>query len=138
MAEAKTSVVTGASSGIGRAIALALAGRGDRLCLVGRDPGRLAAVAAEAEGAVEIMTRSVDLTDADGRAALVAEVGETLGGVDVLVHAAGVLAFGEEDAEVQMATNYEAPRELTQLETQELIQRARGWQSRIAAGDSRA
>jgi NADP-dependent 3-hydroxy acid dehydrogenase YdfG len=122
MAESKTAVVTGASSGIGRAIALALAGRGHRVCLVGRDTGRLAAAAAEAEGAAKIVTRSLDLTDGAARAAFVAEVGESLGGADILVHAAGVLWFGEENAEVQMATNYEAPKELTRAFLPQLVE----------------
>lgn len=88
-------VVTGASSGIGRAIATALAEPGRTLVLVGRDQPRLAAAARDVEqrGASPIVCRA-DLSCDDGleKVAECSSRGAT--GVDLLVHAAGTLSFG--------------------------------------------
>lgn len=66
-------LVTGASSGIGRGIAMAFAEPGVRLALVGRDAGRLdaAAAAARAEGA-EVETATLDVRDREAMAAWIA------------------------------------------------------------------
>jgi len=60
------SVVTGGSAGIGRALVALLAARGDRLLVTGRDPARLAAVAADAR----VETLRVDLAETAGQRAL--------------------------------------------------------------------
>ncbi len=80
-------VVTGASSGIGEAVALALAGRGLPLVVTGRDPSRLDAVAARTGGTAVV----ADLRTAEGvdRVRAVAD-----GPVRLLVHAAGLGAAG--------------------------------------------
>ncbi len=87
-------VITGASSGIGAAAAVALAGRGDEVVLVGRDPDRLRRVAEEVR---EASGRTPDTHRADF--AVLDEVralGETLSDryprVDVLANNAGLLA----------------------------------------------
>lgn len=77
-------VVTGAGSGIGRAIATALAQDGLRVLLVGRDADRLRA-AAPANAAI----LAADIAEASGRARIAAALGGTLG---VLVHSAGAYA----------------------------------------------
>ncbi len=68
-------VITGASSGIGRALALAYAGPGVVLALTGRDAARLSAVAEEcaATGAT-VLQRVLDVTDGAALAAWIAEV----------------------------------------------------------------
>jgi short-subunit dehydrogenase len=76
-------LVTGASSGIGAAVARRLAGRVAPLVLVGRDRDRLEAVAAATGGRAVV----ADLTDPAGRDAVVAAVGHAVG---LVVHAAGV------------------------------------------------
>ncbi len=80
-------VVTGASSGIGRAIATELAGEGLDLVLVARDAGALAAVRDELGGRVDVRTVAADLATPDG----VAAVGTATAALDVglLVSAAG-------------------------------------------------
>ncbi len=106
-------LVTGASSGIGEAIARRLAGRAAPLVVTGRDPGRLTAVAA-ATGAHGVVA---DLTTTAGRAAVVAAA--TGHGVGLVVHAAGIGAagpFGEADeagVEALLATDLLAPVLLT-------------------------
>jgi NADP-dependent 3-hydroxy acid dehydrogenase YdfG len=77
----QTAVVTGAGSGIGRAIAAALAGEGLRVLLVGRDAAKLRDVAPPG---TEIL--AADITEAAGRARIAAAAGDALG---VLVHSAG-------------------------------------------------
>jgi NAD(P)-dependent dehydrogenase (short-subunit alcohol dehydrogenase family) len=89
-------LVTGASRGIGRRVALRLARRGARLAVTARSAGDLAKLAAEvrAEGA-ECEPVLADLTDAAGRDRLVSAVAKRFGGLDVLVNCAGVCSFGE-------------------------------------------
>ncbi len=59
----RVSVVTGATSGIGHALALALARRGDRVVAIGRNPGRLAATAdaLAAAGPADHLTLPLDV-----------------------------------------------------------------------------
>lgn len=114
-------VITGASGGIGRATALALAGDGTTLYLVGRRVDALEAVAQEARarGAGVHICRA-DLGRDEETAGLVAGVRQEVGGVDVLVHAAGVIALGTveelpvEDFDRQYAVNVRAAYVLTQ------------------------
>ena len=57
----RLAVVTGASSGIGRAIAEELAGRGASICLIGRRPETLRAVAPRMDGAARKLIYQIDL-----------------------------------------------------------------------------
>jgi short-subunit dehydrogenase len=88
---AKTVVVTGASSGIGRALCLALAPQRPRLVLSGRDEARLeqAAEACRAAGAEALAVRA-DVAVPDECRLLVGRAVERFGGVDVLVNNAGI------------------------------------------------
>jgi NADP-dependent 3-hydroxy acid dehydrogenase YdfG len=86
----RLAVVTGAGSGIGRAVALGLAGAGARVVLVARSAERLAAVAAEL-GAGRGAVCPADVATEAGVAAVAAACD---GGVpDVVVHAAGAFAL---------------------------------------------
>jgi len=88
----RTALITGASRGLGRALALSLAGDGWSLVVDGRDPAALNAVAAELRAAGSGAVRAVagDVADPAHRRQLVAAAGE-LGGLDVLVNNAGAL-----------------------------------------------
>jgi len=81
-------VVTGATSGIGRATALRFAAAGARVVAAGRDQRRLAALAPDVD-----CTLTLDVTSAEGLAIFTAAVLDRYGGVDVLVNNAGVGLF---------------------------------------------
>lgn len=83
---ARTALVTGAGTGLGRAIAVALAGAGYRLVLTGRRPGPLKDTAALIGANCRIGT--VDVADADSVASLATELSDEA--VSVLVNNAGV------------------------------------------------
>lgn len=83
-------VVTGASRGIGRAIAVALAARGARISLVARDAAALEEVGKTiAEAGAEAIAIPLDLTHPDAPAAVVEQTVTHLGGLDALINNAG-------------------------------------------------
>lgn len=84
-------LVAGASGVLGAEVSRALHKAGARLVLAGRDPGRLDALSGELGGAP---TLTFDALDLERCAVVVDEAAATLGGLDVLVVAFGVAAFG--------------------------------------------
>lgn len=108
--EGKTILVTGASSGIGRAIAIACAEAGASVVLNGRNVARLNETLSQIRGEVHIVIPA-DLTIAEQRHALVEQAPE----LDGLVQCAGIgnrvpcKAIGEEDIKVAFGPNIEAP-----------------------------
>jgi NAD(P)-dependent dehydrogenase (short-subunit alcohol dehydrogenase family) len=88
-------VITGGSSGIGRAAARAFVERGDRVAIVARGEEALAATAEELRRiSPDVMTFSCDVTDADGLDKVVDSVQREWGGVDVWVNSAAVVVLG--------------------------------------------
>ena len=85
-------LVVGASSGIGRSLAVSLGRQGDRVALVARRPDHLDAAVAEAgAGAVGLVG---DAADGEACAELVGGAARALGGLDAVVYAAGVSPLG--------------------------------------------
>ena len=92
-----TAVVTGASRGIGRAIAGMLADEGYDLCLCARSEPDLTTVSGELRAGsdgIDIAQFQVDVTNAAAMAEAAAAIGEHSGSIDVLVVNAGIGAFG--------------------------------------------
>ena len=88
-------LVTGASGGIGRAVALELARQGARLVVVARREERLRALAAEVAAlGREIECVAGDVTDRATRLACLGRAEERFGGLDALVNNAGIGAIG--------------------------------------------
>jgi short-subunit dehydrogenase len=90
----RTAVVTGAGSGIGRAIAASLARRGCHLALADIDGAALARAADIAAASVHISRHQIDVADREAVAALPARVTAEHEGVDILVNNAGVALGG--------------------------------------------
>src|SRR4051794_34079004 len=89
-------VVTGASSGIGRAAALRLARRGCALALCARSLAPLETVAGECEAAgATVLIAALDVADEEAVEALAQRTSERFGRIDVWVNNAGVIAYGE-------------------------------------------
>jgi NADP-dependent 3-hydroxy acid dehydrogenase YdfG len=117
--DGRVALVTGASSGIGRAIALAIASRGASVWTVGRRADALAETAAAAPDA-ELRPLPADL-DIDGEVArILANVQSGNGTLDTVVHCAGTIALGiveqadVADFDAQYRANLRAPFVLTQ------------------------
>jgi NADP-dependent 3-hydroxy acid dehydrogenase YdfG len=92
----KTALVTGASSGIGRGAALALAAAGAQVALVARRADRLAELAAQIEaGGGKALARPADVTSEPDAAQAVDDAVAHFGGLDILVNAAGMTQTGK-------------------------------------------
>lgn len=86
----KKALVTGASKGIGRALALGLAQAGAEVVLAGRDTQRLSNVAAEISGEyVRPTVLTVDVTDVEALPRAIETCCSKIGGLDILVNNAG-------------------------------------------------
>jgi NAD(P)-dependent dehydrogenase (short-subunit alcohol dehydrogenase family) len=115
--DGKVGVVTGASSGIGAAIAEALSQAGARVVLTGREEARLREVAARVG---EHHVVAADLEDDGAPAAIVDETIRAFGALNILVHSAGIFwpkPFAEaplSDFDAQFRVNVRAPYALTQ------------------------
>jgi NAD(P)-dependent dehydrogenase (short-subunit alcohol dehydrogenase family) len=109
--------VTGASSGIGTAIAQAMSEAGAKVVATGRDGERLRACA-ETLGDHRIVV--ADLLDDDAPRTIVAETVDAFGALNVIVHSAGIFVptpFAEaplEEFDLQFRVNVRAPYALTQ------------------------
>lgn len=91
-------VLTGASSGIGRATALELAERGARLVLAARSDGSLEAAAADCKAAgAEVLTVPTDVSNESDVSRLAHQALERFGRIDVWINDAAVMAYGRLD-----------------------------------------
>ncbi|MBA2546034.1 MAG: SDR family NAD(P)-dependent oxidoreductase, partial [Solirubrobacterales bacterium] len=96
--DGKVALVTGASSGIGEATAVALAGEGAAVALAARRADRLSDLAEriESDGG-KALPVEVDVTDHGKVEAMIGEIAGQLGGLHILVNNAGVMLLGPVD-----------------------------------------
>ena len=93
--EGKVAAVTGATSGIGEATAVALAGAGARVALAGRREDRLSALAERIEGdGGRALAVPTDVGDEAQASAFVRRAHDELGGLNILINNAGVMLLG--------------------------------------------
>jgi NAD(P)-dependent dehydrogenase (short-subunit alcohol dehydrogenase family) len=113
--EGKKAIVTGGSSGIGRATALALVDEGAHVVAVGRDEVKLAGVRTEASEPERLDVAVADVSLPGQARQMIATAAERLGGVDVLVNGAGIayleslFDITEETWDRTLATNLTGP-----------------------------
>ena len=126
----KSAIVTGATSGLGRATALRLSREGFQILAVGRDMGALDAVTRDIRAAGGSATTCVaDVTASDAPRVIVGAALSAFGGVDALVNAAGIIASGSvmdtTDAgwDAMMDINVRAPFRLIREAAPSLIAR---------------
>ena len=127
----KVALITGAGSGIGRAVVLRLMDEGASVLAVDVDPGGLedtAGFGALAEGAGELATLAADLSDPDACVTAVHTALGRFGRLDVLGNVAGILVAGHatdltrEQYRKVMAVNLDAPFFLSQAAIPHLLQ----------------
>lgn len=129
----RTALVSGGDSGIGLATAKLLAQEGARVVLTDIDQAKLdAALATFDAGEATVLAFAADLTKPDDVAALVRQVEDAVGGIDILVHSAGGTGvqgpfheIGDAGWHEMLDTNLMAPVRLTRAFLPSM--RGKGW-----------
>jgi len=129
--DGRTAIVTGANTGIGQAIAVALAAAGARVAAVGRSPMDETARRIGGDGASFHAVRA-DLSRIDAIQPIIDEVLDWAGDIDILVNNAGIirrndaLDFTEDDWDAVMDVNLKAAFFLSQAAARHMVPKGRG------------
>jgi len=134
-------LVSGASRGIGKAIAQGFAERGAKVVITGRELATLAETAGElSQGAQHPVVPMVcDVADVNAARELADKVEQACGPIDTLVNVAGVnrrkpaLEFSEEDYDFVLDINLKGPFFLSQAVGKRMVERGQGSQLNIAS-----
>ena len=128
--DGKTALITGASGGIGRAIAEALHARGATLAISARRGEALAGLAAQLQSRVQVLP--CDLADPQAVEALVPQAETVLGHLDILINNAGItrdnifVRLKDEDWEQVLAIDLTAGFRLTRAAVRGMMRRRQG------------
>ena len=115
----RVALITGASSGIGQALALALAQERVKIIAIGRDPIRLAATVEQVRKFSDAVGLELDLTTDRSLERITEHVESSAQRLDILIHCAGIILQGPmeastvEDLDAQYQANVRAPYALT-------------------------
>ena len=130
--EGKSVLLTGATGGIGREIAMAFAAAGARVAVADLDQSRLDAALSEMEGGPHLAL-ACNLRNVDTHAGVIGQVVEAFGGLDVLVQTAAVLVrrpsifdVTEADWDIQHEVNLKASFFLAQAAARIMVEQGRG------------
>ncbi len=131
-------LITGATGGIGRALAETFLAKGARVVLAGRDADKLAGLADDLGSLGELLCVTLDVTEPASIERSLAEVQAEFGPVQILINNAGIaisapLSKGEEQAERHMQVNYHGPRRLIQAILPGMLQAGGGQVVQIAS-----
>jgi len=137
-------LVTGASSGIGEALAPMLAERGAVVAIAARRADRLEATLARCRvHSPQSRMRVVDLSDVEAAVALVGEVWDALGALDCVINNAAVSKrklltdHTPEDLDVVMRTNFTSPVRMNMAVVPRMLERGSGTIVNVASGGGR-
>lgn len=128
----KVAVVTGGSSGIGRATSLDLLNRGAAVAVVDRDEAAGQQLIGEAGGKREIQFFRADLSVNQEVEAVIFQIARTFGGIDVLISNAGIQTYGsattttEEDWDHTLAVNLKSGFLVSKYSIPRMIKRGGG------------
>ena len=129
----QVALITGASRGIGLAIALRLGRMGARVSLCARDAAKLEQAASGLRSTnIEVLARAADVTREDQISALVRETQRAMGPIDILVNNAGIGIFGpfqeqnEADWDAVLDTNLKSVFLTSRAVAPEMIRRRTG------------
>jgi len=124
--QGKTAVVTGANTGLGQGIAIALANSGARIVLVGRSaPDETVTKIKDSGGETAVVM--ADLSRGDVAVEVIAQSEAAMGPVDILINNAGIirrndaLEFSESDWDEVMTTNLKVPFLLAQAAARSMV-----------------
>jgi short-subunit dehydrogenase len=140
--DAQRLLITGASRGLGAALARVASGRGHRVFLAARHADELAALVAEigaVHGPDAVASRACDLREGAQVDALAAAAQQAFGGIDVLVNNAGIgpyrafLDNTPQDLDDLLALNLAAPMRLALALLPGMVERGRGYLIQIAS-----
>jgi len=136
----KVALVTGASRGIGLAIAKGLAAIGAKISICARDSGKLVAAAADLERhGITVLAVPADVSRAADIAPLIQKTEQSLGSIEILVNNAGIGVFGpvqeaaEKDWDAVLDTNLKSVFLLTRAVAPGMISRRSGHIVNIAS-----
>lgn len=132
--EQKVAIVTGGARGIGKAIAVALAGQGYRIALIDRDPHLLSSTAGElAQKGAEIEEVCGDITDWNAVPQWIDRIVGRWAHIDVLVNNAGLFEYGvdfsgisEAQFDRMQAVNVKGLFRITQLVVDQMLKQQSG------------